>query len=121
MAHFAQLSDDNVVLRVIAVNNAECLCDQGTEDEAVGQSFCVAHFGGRWVQTSYNSNFRKRYAGVGFTYDEQRDAFIPPKPYASWLLDEATCDWVPPWPKPAGGPYAWSEETVGWVAVAMPA
>ena len=60
MAHFAQLNDDNVVLRVIAVNNAECLCDQGTEDESAGQAFCVKHFGGRWVQTSDNGNFRKR-------------------------------------------------------------
>lgn len=119
MAHFAQLSDENVVLRVIAVNNAECLCDQGTEDEAAGQSFCVAHFGGRWVQTSYNNNFRKRYAGGGFTYDEQRDAFIPPKPHASWLLDEATCDWVPPVPMPAGGLQVWDEAAGVWVETQM--
>lgn len=119
MAHFAELSHDNMVLRIIAVNNSECVCGQGTEDESVGQSFCVAHFGGRWVQTSYNSNFRKRYAGVGFTYDEQRDAFIPPQPYASWSLNETTCDWEPPVPMPTHAPHVWNEAGAAWVEVLM--
>lgn len=120
MAHFAELSNDNVVLRVLTVNNSECLCDKGTEDESVGKIFCVANFGGCWVQTSYNNNFRKRYAGVGFTYDEQRDAFIPPKRYASWSLDENTCNWVPPVPMPTNAPHVWDEVAAAWVEVQMP-
>ena len=100
--------------------NTECQCETGEEDEALGRAFCVSHFGGRWVQTSYNGNFRKRYAGVGFTYDEQRDAFIPPKPYASWSLDEDSCVWVPPVPMPTHAPHLWDEGAGAWVEVQMP-
>jgi len=81
MAHFAELGLDNTVLRVIVVHNNDCLDGNGQESEAVGAEFCRSHFGGTWVQTSYNATMRKNYAGIDFTYDSSRDAFIPPKPF----------------------------------------
>jgi hypothetical protein len=78
MAHFAQIDDDNIVTNVIVVHNNELLDDNGTESEWKGIEFCVQHFGGRWVQTSYNATFRGVYAGIGFTYDETLDEFIAP-------------------------------------------
>lgn len=117
MAHFAEIGLNNTVLRVIVVNNAELLDDQGVEQEAKGAEFCRSLFGGTWLQTSYNANMRKNYAGVGFTYDSARDAFIPPKPYASWVLNEDTCRWDPPTPMPTDGAmYAWDEATQNWIA-----
>lgn len=95
MAHFLELDENNVVLRGIVVHNDELLID-GVENEQKGIDFCVAHYGGRWVQTSYNANFRKNYGGVGWTYDEVRDAFIPPEPEGNLGLDEATCQWLMP-------------------------
>jgi hypothetical protein len=93
MAHFAQLDENNVVLKVIVVHNNELL-DNGVESEAKGIAFCQSLFGGNWIQTSYNGSRRKNYAGVGFTYDAQRDAFIPPRPEGvDWMLDEETCVW----------------------------
>jgi hypothetical protein len=93
MAHFAQLNEDNVVTQVIVVHNNELLVD-GVEQEAKGIAFCQRLLGGRWVQTSYNRNIRKNYAGIDYTYDAQRDAFIPPQPEGEgWLLDETTCIW----------------------------
>ena len=93
MAHFAEIDPQGIVLRVIVVHNNELL-DNGVESEAKGIAFCQSLFGGNWVQTSYNGNIRKNYAGVGFTYDRQRDAFIPPRPGDLWMLDETTCRWV---------------------------
>ena len=102
MAHFAQLDHNNIVLRVIVVNNNE-LIEDGVESETKGIAFCRSLFPGtNWVQTSYNGSFRKNYAGIGFTYDAVRDAFIPPQPYASWTLNESTCRWDPPVPSPIG-------------------
>jgi len=93
MAHFAQLDESNNVLQVIVVNNNELL-DNGIESEAKGIEFCQSLFGGNWVQTSYNNNFRKNYAGIGYFYDESKDAFIPPKPKnGNWILNEETCIW----------------------------
>lgn len=94
MAHFAQLDNNNTVTQVIVVHNNELL-DNGVESEAKGIAFCKSLFGEdiRWVQTSYNGNIRKNYAGIGYTYDELRDAFIPPKPEGNWILDEDTCQW----------------------------
>ena len=93
MAHFAQLDDQNTVLQVIVVNNNE-LMENDVESEAKGIAFCQSLFPGTsWVQTSYNANTRKNYAGIGFTYDSARDAFIPPKPGDSWVLNENTCQW----------------------------
>jgi hypothetical protein len=116
MAHFAQLDENNVVLRVIVVHNNELL-DNGVESEAKGIAFCQSLFPStRWVQTSYNGNIRKNYAGVGFTYDSQRDAFIPPRPFPSWVLDVATCRWEAPVPYPTDGEqYAWDESLAAWV------
>jgi hypothetical protein len=117
MAHFAQL-DNNVVLQVIVVHNNE-LMNNGVESEAKGIAFCHSLFPGtNWAQTSYNANIRKNYAGVGFTYDAQRDAFIPPKPYPSWVLNETTCQWESPVPYPQDGKrYIWDEATQTWVEV----
>lgn len=92
MAHFAKLDESNIVTEVIVVHNNELL-DNGVESEAKGIAFCQSLFGGNWKQTSYNGNIRKNYAGVGFSYDEQRDAFIPPKPEGDWILNEDTCLW----------------------------
>jgi hypothetical protein len=121
MAHFAELDQNNIVLRVIVVNNADTSVD-GHEIEAKGIAFCQSLFGPntRWAQTSYNGKTRKRYAGVGYSFDEQRDAFIPPQPYPSWTLDPETCDWVAPIPMPNDGDwYMWDESTQSWVKKAM--
>ena len=118
MAHFAQLDENNVILQVIVVNNSECLDESGMESEAVGVAFCQSLLGGNWKQTSYNSTIRKNYAGVGYTYDTGRDAFIPPQPYASWTLNEATCLWNAPTPMPTDDKrYTWDEPTTSWVEV----
>jgi len=126
MAHFAQVDENNVVLQVIVVNNSELFDNQGVEREELGISFCQSLFGSetRWVQTSYNANFRKNYAGIGFSYDSVRDAFIAPKPYPSWILNEDTCQWQAPVPYPSdGGSYVWDESSTGsptyqtWVEV----
>jgi len=119
MAHFAEIGLDNTVLRVIVVNNAELLDGNGVEQESLGADFCRDLFGGTWVQTSYNGNIRKNFAGPGCTYDSDRDAFIPPKPFASWTLDETTCRWEPPTPYPDDGQmYSWDEDSTSWVEVA---
>jgi hypothetical protein len=115
MAHFAQLDDAGTVLQVIVVHNNELL-DNGVESEAKGVAFCRSLFGGQWKQTSYNANIRKNYAGIGFTYDSARDAFIPPKPFPSWVLNEASCQWEAPVPYPTDGQqYVWDEATQTWV------
>ena len=102
MSHFAKLDNNNIVTQVIVAE--QDFINSG----AVGDSF-------RWVQTSYNNNFRKNYAGVGYTYDRIRDAFIPPKPYPSWLLNEDTCLWDAPVAMPDDDQrYTWNEETTTW-------
>ena len=107
MAHFAQLDDNNIVLQVIVVAD---------EHEANGEQWCHEFAGGRWKQTSYNNKIRKNYAGTGYTYDESRDAFIPPKPYASWTLNEDTCQWQAPNLKPDNQyQYRWSESLSIWI------
>ena len=115
MAHFAEIID-GIVARVIVVDNADTALN-GVEDGAIGAAFCHALLGGTWVQTSYNNNIRKNYAGIGYAYDTVLDAFIAPKPYPSWVLDEDTCRWTAPVPMPAeGGPWQWDEATLSWVA-----
>ena len=130
MSHWAEIDTDGTVLRVL-------VGDSQSYDE--GQSFLEKALGGLWVKTSINTiggvhysqevdgngervpsedqskAFRKNYAGIGFTYDSARDAFIPPTPYGSWVLDEATCLWGPPTPMPTDGFYLWVEESVSWV------
>ena len=116
MAHFAELID-GIVARVIVVSNADT-ASNGVEDGAIGAAFCHNLLGGEWLQTSYNNNIRKNYAGFGYSYDTARDAFIAPQPYVSWVLDEATCRWVAPVAMPSeGGPWAWDEGTESWIAV----
>ena len=118
MAHFAELGMDNIVQRVIVVHNNELLDENGDEQESLGVAFCNGLFGGTWVQTSYNGNIRKNFAGVGHTYDSTRDAFIAPKTYPSWVLDEDTCRWEAPTPMPTDPPegqqYRWDEDTTSW-------
>lgn len=98
MAHFARLDENNVVISVIVVSNADTADASGVEKEHIGAAFCERLFGGIWKQTSYNANFRKNYAGLGYTYDSVRDAFIPPRPGEDWLLNEETCQWENPNP-----------------------
>lgn len=118
MAHFAEIGLNNTVLRVIVVHNNDCLDENGQESEAKGAEFCRNLFGGTWVQTSYNATMRKNYAGTGYTYDSTRDAFIPPKPFASWTLNETTCNWEAPTVYPTDGKmYTWDEPTLAWVEV----
>ena len=102
MSHFAEINSDSIVQRVIVAE--QDFINSG----AVGDSF-------NWVQTSYNGNFRKNYAGSGYTYDKSKDAFIAPKPYPSWLLVEATCQWKAPTDMPDDGKmYEWNEATTSW-------
>jgi len=122
MAHFAELNSDNIVLRVVVVANSDTATEDGTENESIGVLFCQKLFGGTWVQTSYNGNFRKNYAGVGSTYDSTRNAFYSPKPFNSWVLNESTCFWEAPVALPSdsgeGDPpkmYKWDEDSTSWV------
>lgn len=118
MAYFAQLDNASLVINVIAVNNDTIDNLPFPESEPIGVAFCQSLYGSDtvWKQTSYNSNFRKNYAGFGFTYDSVLDAFIPPKPYPSWLLNTTTCKWNAPVPKPQDGQiYYWDEATLSWV------
>ena len=130
MAHFAEIDENNIVLRVLVVPD---------EEEHRGQEFLSEDLGlgGRWEKTSRNTrggihydantyeisldqskSFRKNYAGIGYLYDETRDAFVPPKPFESWILDEFSCLWNPPIPMPeTGGPWEWNEEIGNWEAI----
>ena len=114
MAHFAQIDENNMVVSVIVVDNKDTADANGVEKEYIGAAFCERLFGGTWKQTSYNGNKRKNYAGQGYTFDEQRDAFIPPKPFASWILVEETCQWKAPVDMPTDGVYSWDEATTSW-------
>ena len=116
MAHFARLNETNEVIQVHVLNNDVITDGDGVEQEQLGIDFLTElHGAGNYIQTSYNNNFRKQYAGVGYTYDETRNAFIPPKPYASWTLNESTCQWDPPTPHPDDGKfYIWNETEQRW-------
>ena len=119
MAHFAKLDENNVVLEVQTVHNNELLHD-GVESESKGVQFLIDWSGGwaNWKQTSYNERIRKNYAGIGYTYDATRDAFIPPKPFPSWVLNEETCLWDAPVAMLGDGRrYVWDEETVSWLLI----
>jgi hypothetical protein len=110
MAHFAEVAD-GIVVQVLVVPDSQ---------EHRGQEFLADDLGlgGTWVQTSYNANIRKNYAGIGMSYDAERDAFIAPKPYPSWVLDEETCQWQAPVAYPTDGiMYEWDEETTDWKAI----
>jgi hypothetical protein len=108
MAHFAEIDEKNIVVRVLVTNN-----DDPNGDE--GYQWLLDNLGGTWIKTSYNGNIRKNYAGIGYTYDSARDAFVPPKPFESWSLDENTCLWQPPTPYPTNGfSYFWNETDLAW-------
>jgi len=114
MAHFAELDENNVVLQVIV----------GVDEPLDGEAIYQAETGKVWKRTSYNTQggqhqfggtpFRKNYAGIGYIYDDQRDAFISPKPYPSWVLNENTCLWQAPIPMPDTGVWSWNESTLSW-------
>ena len=130
MAYFAKLGTGNIVEQVISINNAVITDANGVEQEQLGNDFINKLYNTRdvWKQTSYNGNIRKNFAGIGYTYDQTRDAFIPPKVYASWIIDEDTCLWKAPIDKPVtyddgevtedGTPvpdkYIWIEEKAKW-------
>ena len=115
MAHFAEIDEAGSVLRVIVVPD---------ENEADGAQWCADLMGGSWLQTSFNTHagehreggtpLRKNFAGTGYTYDADRDAFVPPRPFDSWTLDDATAQWQPPTPKP-DGPHSWDEAAGEWI------
>lgn len=120
MAHFAELDKNNQVLRVIVVSNNVIKDPSGQESEALGVAFCQSLFGTKnWRQTSYTGSMRKNFAAQGYAYDIYRDAFIPPQPYESWVLDETTCQWTAPIPYPgdADHPYRWDEYLKAWVEI----
>lgn len=114
MAHYAFLDDNNIVTGVI-VGRHEYETVDGVSD---WEAYYGQQHNQRCVRTSYNGNIRKNYAGIGYTYDEGRDAFIPPQPFPSWTLDEDTCDWVAPVAYPDDGQrYEWDEDTTSWVQI----
>ena len=121
MAHWAELDENNIVTRVLVGSN---------EDPDEGYQWLIDNLGGTWVKTSYNTQggvhslggtpLRKNYAGIGYSYDADRDAFIPPKPFNSWLLNEDTCLWEAPTPYPTDGEmYRWVEEDLNWQLVTV--
>ena len=121
MAHFAKIGLNNKVIEVLSVHNNELKDSNGVEQENIGIDFLTKLTGWAiWKQTSYNASIRKNFAGIGHTYDEDKDAFIPPKPtqYSSWVLNNTTCQWEPPIEKPSGetpeNRYIWNEETQQW-------
>lgn len=118
MANFAQLNESYLVVEIIVVTNDTIDNLPFPESEPIGVAFCQSLFGENtvWKQTSYNANFRKNYAGIGFTYDPVLDAFILPKPYPSWVLNTTTCQWQAPVPYPTDGKiYRWDEATISWI------
>jgi hypothetical protein len=120
MAHYARLDDNNVVTQVIVVANKDTADANGVEKESIGKAFCERLFGGNWVQTSYNGNIRKRYAGIGYKYYSGLDAFVAPEPYPSWTLNPETADWQAPVPMPTDGKmYSWDEAAQAWVQSQM--
>ena len=117
MAHFARLDENNIVTMVAVVSNDDMVDENGNEVEALGVAVCEKVVGaGPWIQTSYNGNLRKQYAGIGFTYDGDNDVFIAPSPFPSWTLNDQY-EWeAPVAPPTVGGRYLWDEETGSWVA-----
>jgi hypothetical protein len=110
MAHFAKVNKQTKVVETVVVATQAWVYSQSDSED--------------WVQTSYNKNIRKNYAGIGYTYDSVRDAFIPPKPYDSWVLNEETCQWespvsYPSTPVPEGAYYAWNEATQQWDSISL--
>ena len=107
MAHWAEIDNDNKVIRVLVGDNNDPNNDEGYQ-------WLINNLGGTWIQTSYNHNIRKQYAGIGYTYDAVNDVFIAPQPFASWSLDE-NFDWQPPTPMPTEGKWYWDEDSLSWL------
>jgi hypothetical protein len=120
MAHFAQINENNIVTQVIVVSNDDCGGGEYPASDSVGAAFCTNLLGGTWKQTSYNNNFRKHYAGIGYTFNAELDAFVAPQPYPSWTLNAETADWEAPVAKPAEGSWTWNESTQQWDEVTTP-
>lgn len=113
MAHWAETDENNVVIRVTTGDNNDPNGDEGYQ-------WLVDNLGGTWIQTSYNATFRKNYAGIGYTYNADLDAFIAPQPFDSWVLNQTTCKWEAPTKMPTDGKdYAWEESTKSWVEVTL--
>lgn len=111
MAHWAELDENNVVIRVTVGDNEDPNGDEGYQ-------WLLDNLGGTWVKTSYNGNIRKNFAGIGMIYNEDLDAFIAPQPYPTWTLNENTCEWQAPVPYPTDGlGYDWDEDTLSWQIV----
>ena len=119
MATFAKIGLNSKVIESLSVHNDVLKDANGMEQEALGIDFLTKLSGWAiWRQSSYNNNMRKNHAGIGFSYDEERDAFIPPKPYPSWVLDEDTCLWDSPTPYPDdGNKYEWNESNQSWDSI----
>jgi len=118
MAHFVKL-ENGIVVQGIVVSNQDTADEHGVEKEDIGIAFCSNLLGGTWKQTSYNARIRKNYAGIGYTYDEILDAFVPPKPFDSWLLDTDKAQWKAPVDMPSDASidkrYTWNETTTSWI------
>jgi hypothetical protein len=117
MAYFAKLGTGNIIEKVISINNSVITDSNGIEQEQLGVDFINKLYNTRdvWKQTSYNNNIRKNFAGIGFQYDQIRDAFIPPKPFNSWILNEDTCQWEAPNPMIINNnSYVWNEQIQNW-------
>tara|TARA_R110000744_G_scaffold127543_1_gene234345 strand:+ start:533 stop:1000 length:468 start_codon:yes stop_codon:yes gene_type:complete len=129
MAHFAVLDESNIVTKVLVVSDDVITDENGVEQEQLGIDFLTGLLGvGTYKKTSYNENIRKNYAGIGYSYDDSRDAFIAPKEYSSWVFDEYTCRWTAPITRPReegvdGRWFTWDEDayqadnTTGWIEV----
>ena len=114
MSHFAEIDSQNKVIRVLVGDNNDPAGDEGYQ-------WLIDNLGGTWIKTSRNGNIRFNYAGVGYSYDEVRDAFIAPKPFNSWVLNENTCRWEAPTPMPTDGKmYQWNEEELNWQEIVLP-
>jgi hypothetical protein len=109
MSHWAEIDDNNIVLRVLVGDNNDPAGDEGYQ-------WLIDNLGGTWIQTSYNNRIRKQYAGIGYFYDPVADIFISPQPFASWSLDE-NFDWQPPTPRPEGIDWVWDENNLEWVEI----
>jgi hypothetical protein len=127
MAHFARLDENNVVIQVIAAGDEYTVDENGVEDGRIGEAFYSNLLGGVWKQTSYNRRIRKNYASVGYTYNADIDAFVPPKPFVSWVLNNDTAQWEAPVAMPedayTGQPpklYTWNEDTLSWIEIKTP-
>ena len=107
MSHWAEIDNENKVIRVLVGDNNDPNGDEGYQ-------WLIDNLGGTWIQTSYNNNFRKQYAGIGYTYDAVNDVFIAPQPFASWSLNE-NFDWQPPTPMPTEGRWSWDEDSLSWL------